>query len=927
VDRYELVALLGEGGMAQVWAARQEGKHGFKKLFALKAIHQRLADEPQFHRMFLDEARIASEIEHPNVAQVFDLGESGSMLYLVMEYVDGESLAALLSGIARKTGERAKVPVGNALRMVADVCAGLNAAHKLTASNGKLRGVVHRDVSPQNVLISVKGDVKLIDFGIAHASDRVAADTGVDSLKGKLRYMAPEQARREALGPFTDVWAAGALLYRLLAGHSPYEAPNELETMQLLLSGAAPSPLPEGTPALVSAIVERAMSTDPGDRYASAAEMQTALEAAIGEEGLVPDVATWVRTNLTERYQKRREALATRDALPASGGTASVPLDKTMPSALAPFAKNASNAAANAPANLPEVPSLDVPDEPPRVPPPSSVESSDIHITLQSARPPAAKPPPAKAASAPVAADPTPAPAARPGETEIADNEPERPPTPIEVKITRATIGGGPTDAEAQGDDTDAPRSFMDVGAIAAKRSAEASARGDGDAAGGASPTPKRMPRSTKSAAQQKREEEEERELLRRKRMIAIGAVTGVLVVGVGIVIALPTIVRGRILAAAQAAGVDLTVSDVSVAFSGVTVRGATAKAGSLPGVEVSIAEIHATGLSASDVSLAGVDVKVAGDADALATSALQFYNAHRRELSPPNGTPSRRVTIAGIHLLWSEPFGPGSRIDAGDVGLEIVSRAVGSEELKGVAGRFEVKTPKTTFGPWSGTFERSTQSTRVRVAFDPPLPDGPNAVYMWGPGTKPHLAIHIPRVPFSQIGVKPQEVGIPADDKSEVDLVVEGGVTPTQRVEGDLKLTLYRAHLLGWKHPVDLKVEASVNGEPGKPLVITHSAVNVGPFAGYLLGTVTPHDHALRLDAAWKTLPIPCEQLAKGEAAKFGPFAATLQELGQSTGAIRVTGNARAAGQVSLDTASLEAATVTFQTRESCGVSLFGLP
>ena len=221
VDRYELVVPVGEGGMAQVWIARQRGKHGFEKLFALKAIHHRFADDPAFRAMFLDEARIANAIDHPNVAQVFDLGEQDNLLYLVMEYVDGDSLGAILSAIAKRNGEkRATVPPAIALRIIADVLAGLHAAHRLTSSSGELRGVVHRDISPSNILVSVRGDVKVIDFGIAHARDRAGGDTGVGSLKGKINYMAPEQALKEPLGPYTDVFGAGATLYRLLAGRA-----------------------------------------------------------------------------------------------------------------------------------------------------------------------------------------------------------------------------------------------------------------------------------------------------------------------------------------------------------------------------------------------------------------------------------------------------------------------------------------------------------------------------------------------------------------------------------------------------------------------------------------------------------------------------------------------------------------------------------
>src|SRR5262249_28780355 len=159
----------------------------------------------------------------------------------------------------------------------ADMCAGLDAAHRLKDEEGRPRGVVHRDVSPQNVLLSTKGDVKVIDFGIALATDRIVGDTAAGALKGKLHYMAPEQARREEIGPFTDVFAVGATLYRMLAGHAAFQGNSEAATLAMILADVAMPALPEDVPPLVVAIVERALSHDPGDRYATALAMKTSL--------------------------------------------------------------------------------------------------------------------------------------------------------------------------------------------------------------------------------------------------------------------------------------------------------------------------------------------------------------------------------------------------------------------------------------------------------------------------------------------------------------------------------------------------------------------------------------------------------------------------------------------------------------------------
>src|ERR1700733_10941256 len=210
LDRYELLCPLAEGGMASVWLARMRGKRGFEKLVAIKTIKAELVDDPRFEEMFLDEARIASGIAHPNVAQIIDLGEKSGVLYLVMEWVDGESLAKVRKFAVKA---RIRIPLGLSLRIIADACAGLHAAHELKGPDGELLGVVHRDVSPQNILIGTAGAVKVIDFGIAKAQNRLGTRTRTGVVKGKVQYMAPEQAQGYAHDRRIDVWALGVCLY------------------------------------------------------------------------------------------------------------------------------------------------------------------------------------------------------------------------------------------------------------------------------------------------------------------------------------------------------------------------------------------------------------------------------------------------------------------------------------------------------------------------------------------------------------------------------------------------------------------------------------------------------------------------------------------------------------------------------------------
>jgi serine/threonine-protein kinase len=315
--------------MATVWVARLRGKHGFEKLVAIKTILPHRSDDLRFREMFVDEARIASGIDHVNTARILDLGEHDGVLYLTMEWVDGESASRLMRAASEAGG---RIPPGVALRIVADACRGLHAAHELRARDGKRLEVVHRDVSPQNILIGADGIAKVIDFGIAKARGRIAGDTSEGAVKGKVHYMAPEQALGDDIDRRADVWALGAVLYHVLSGAPPYKGPNEAATLALLTSGLPPQPLPAHVPVLVAEVVLRALG--PLDRrYRTAADLEEAIEAAMTASALVTrpaDVAECLEMYLGDRLVARRalvreavRALEQRE--PSSAGRASTP--------------------------------------------------------------------------------------------------------------------------------------------------------------------------------------------------------------------------------------------------------------------------------------------------------------------------------------------------------------------------------------------------------------------------------------------------------------------------------------------------------------------------------------------------------------------------------------------------------------------------
>jgi hypothetical protein len=280
LDRYDLLLQVAEGGMGSLWLARQEGKHGFERIVAIKTILPKLASDAEFRRMFLDEARVVSRIEHPNVAQVLDLGEERGVLFLVMEWIDGDSLNNIGRSAEKNDG---RIPLGVLSRIMVDACAGVHAAHELTDDEGLKLGVVHRDLSPQNLLVGFGGTTKVIDFGIAKARNRATADTSVGLLKGKIAYMAPEQAMGGQVDRRTDVWSAGASMYRFLSGRTPYNAENALALLRQVSERLPPAPLPTSIPEPIRLVVEKAIERDPDHRFETALELGIHLEKAMRE--------------------------------------------------------------------------------------------------------------------------------------------------------------------------------------------------------------------------------------------------------------------------------------------------------------------------------------------------------------------------------------------------------------------------------------------------------------------------------------------------------------------------------------------------------------------------------------------------------------------------------------------------------------------
>ncbi len=278
IGRYEILGLLGTGGMAEVLLGRLVGPSGFQRPVVIKRILPHLARERSFVDMFIDEARIVSGIRHPNVVQVQELGQDGDELFLVMEYLEGESLASLTRRLA---SQRKLLSFYLCAHVISEVCAGLHAAHELTGSNGELLGVVHRDISPSNIFVTYDGQVKVLDFGIATATDRVTR-TEAGHVKGKYTYMSPEQCRGERLDRRSDIFSLGIVLYELSTCRRLFKRPSEMMTLEAICHQDVlpPSTLIAHYPKSVEAVAMRALSRQVDARYMSASEMRKQIAAA-----------------------------------------------------------------------------------------------------------------------------------------------------------------------------------------------------------------------------------------------------------------------------------------------------------------------------------------------------------------------------------------------------------------------------------------------------------------------------------------------------------------------------------------------------------------------------------------------------------------------------------------------------------------------
>jgi serine/threonine-protein kinase len=284
--KYTLLQRIAVGGMAEIFLARQEGLEGFEKMICIKRIRPHLSSQVSFVRMFLNEAKLAAQLNHPNIVQIYDLGRIGESYFIAMEYITGRDMSRCIPK-AEKMG--IQFPLVYALKVTSSICEGLYFAHNRTDAYGKPLNIVHRDITPENVMVSFNGVVKILDFGIAKATSQIE-QTRAGEIKGKLSYMSPEQCMGKQVDQRSDIFALGVVTYEWITGYKLFTGENEMAILKCIIDGKIypPGYFKEDVPEPVERILMKCLEKDREKRYQSAWDLQYDIDQFLASQEFAP---------------------------------------------------------------------------------------------------------------------------------------------------------------------------------------------------------------------------------------------------------------------------------------------------------------------------------------------------------------------------------------------------------------------------------------------------------------------------------------------------------------------------------------------------------------------------------------------------------------------------------------------------------------
>jgi serine/threonine-protein kinase len=811
IGRYVLHGEIASGGMAAVHYGRLVGASGFTKTVAIKRLHRALAQQPGFRKMILEEGRLAARIRHPNVVPPLDVLAEGGELLLVMEYVHGESLSRLLRA-SSTGGERVPLPVGAAI--LSNVLHGLHAAHEAKDEAGKPLAIVHRDISPQNILVGVDGVARVIDFGIAKAvTSEEMTMTG--TIKGKVPYLAPEQLEGEAATKLTDVYAAAVVFWEVLAGRRLFSGDDDGEVLRKIMSMEVPppslhNPLVAGT---VDDVVLKGIARDPKNRFASARDMALALEEAV-HLATATVVGAWTERlaakTLAERAERIREVEGT-GSLPdvtgtpagtvrldagaaSSAGAAVAPSRSQRPPPPLPAAATSPTSSASAspstvpppkranaaPPPVPKPPSPSLPSAAPSppahtqampaIPAPPAKGAPRLTIPPSSRQPqPSGSPPPEPPMGAPPPSSRASAPPTRPKaasrplmEPRTVIYEPPPMPEPDFIEGVRPISPNAPPPMMAPPYGSVAPLAPPPAGALRKPDVLIPNVAW--------LPPPPAKPRATAGAMF--------------KRFLRYLAAFLVLALIVAWMFA-PAIARAWIVTGAAKEGIVVTIDRVDVSRKAIRLSDLHAESAEFPGASLRAGtlSINLRWLVPDSISLDDAELGFDGSYSTVAGRIEQFRAKHGIQLATT--LPGiRKVEVTSGRVDWKNPLGAGTSALVENITFDITKNPVRAfgDDYNFTAPLFTMKLAGAPAGPWQLDVRRQGILVHSELNFDPSGSSQAKITHTAGDDGSVTLSFAIPSTQLKDLHIPAAVLGAVGTPRTRVDAKGEVTIVAVQQ-------------------------------------------------------------------------------------------------------------------------------------------------
>ena len=810
-NRYAVFDEIASGGMATIYLAGRLGQVNGRRVVAVKKLYEQYAKQPEFVAMFLDEARLAARVRHPNVITTYQILRVPESLAIVMEFVVGVSLFELLR-VARE--REARTPATVAAAVIAGVLRGLHAAHETRDETGQPFGLVHRDISPHNVMVGKDGVPRVIDFGIAKAAGRLQ-NTEAGTLKGKFAYMAPEQIRGEEVDRRTDIYAVGIVLWEMMAGQRLFLGGSDMVVLASRASGemrpSAASSINEAVTARADAVILRALEVDPADRFATAQDMARAVEDAFGTAS-TPEVANWVDRlahvsirDVEAKYMAVERAIASGELEDLTQIVAARPVPSERQSR---------------PSLLFDATEIDLPVpgvRPPTIQPPPARPSS-TSLRAQSGPSRSQMPPPRTHAPSTFPQSHTQSPTgyaeAAPIRAIVAP-APTRPPPPVDLKPPRPHVG-----TELQLDLTPGVR-VQSRFATAAPPPVEVAS------APVLSPLRRHLGNLWSVAGNI--------HLFESSGSRTIVACAAVLVLLVGAVaFEGSSLLESLAVRGAEQRGLLLTAARVTLGGGGLTLHDATftlARSASitLKAPEVRVA-LDGWG-SAENVTIPGYELHVEGLASEIAPRVHAWAGASHAPI---------QLDATHGHLVWKDAVVPGVSLDGRDATLAM--NVADGPELHFTVPALTTTVAGAQLGPWGLHVDYAPEETKLVVALDGAHPDGPSSItVLVRPALGQLFSVAIPRSKLREIGIPSSMLGAGSD--AELELALEGQLFPTgEPVKVHAKVGLFGATVPAFADAAavtDIILEGEIGGRPADPLEVQRGTLRVQDVASAFRGRV----------------------------------------------------------------------------------------